>query len=46
MISPFPVTPPQTSHPNLPLPLPLSLYEGTPPPTHLLLPHHSSIKPP
>ena len=41
MISSFPVTPPQPfpSH-LLPRPCP---YEGAPPPTHPLPPHHSSI---
>ena len=43
MISPFPVTPPQIPHPIPPLSPPLCLYEGAPPPTHPLLPHHSSI---
>lgn len=43
MISPFLVIPPQTPHPTLPLFFPLCLYEGSPPPTHPLLPHCSSI---
>ena len=49
MISPFPVTPPQPSHPILPL---LYLNEGAPPSIYLLPPHcpsiplHWGIKPP
>jgi hypothetical protein len=43
MISPFPVSPPQTPQPISFIPLPLCLYEGAPPPTHRFLPHHSSI---
>ena len=39
MLSPFPVSPPQTLYP---LPSPC-LYKGAPPPTHPLLPQCSSI---
>jgi hypothetical protein len=40
MISPFPVTPPQTQHPTPLLPLPIASYEAS---THQLLPHSYSI---
>ena len=40
---PFHVTPPQTAHSIHPLHTPLYFYEVDPPPTHTLLPHHSSL---
>jgi hypothetical protein len=43
MISPFLVTPPQHPIPSALFPLLFASNEGTPPPTHLLPPHRSSI---
>ena len=43
MLSHFPIIHPPITHSTSALPPPLCLYEGTPPPTHTLLPHCSSI---